>query len=125
MLGTFLTFISLQAEHYLDDKFIEIRFLNTQTFLAGGLWWADGAQRGLGAMGDTSLGQTRPWEKGMTYFCSISPKLTSPAVACGQKHCRFVFVVLQPGSCFSHRLTDQKKKNPKHPAFSICVKNTV
>lgn len=36
MPRTFLKFISLKADCYLEDKFIEICFPDTQTFLLGG-----------------------------------------------------------------------------------------
>jgi len=58
-------------------------------------------------VGDTSPGQARSWERQMTFFCRFNPKLTT---ACGEKHRRFVFLVLQPGCSFSHHLTDQKPK---------------
>lgn len=61
-------------------------------------------------MGDTSPGQAHPWEKQMTYFCRISPKLTTAAAAGGEKHCCFVFLALQPDSSFSHHLASEIKK---------------
>lgn len=44
----------------------------------------------------------------MTYFCRISPKLTSGAAECGRKNTRFVFLRPQLSSGFSH-----------HPAFDL------